>query len=391
MVDAINVLSSELSHAQALRTKDLLKLYHLTPSATAPDAHGFLMYMGHSLFDAIAAWQALDCFLHELGIILSRCSNGEPAEAALEWGQEHARLARPVSDRVSKPWTPADLDIDWPMVKRLNKVLSHPSTDYGLPANYNAKAGASGCIVRSFKPTTTEGLIRAARRHACKLYSLQWASVLIANLRMNSPDPGADVNVSFPFCPINLRPCISTLGRAELVSALGFIALEALDLGRFRGAAVGRNDEELLEAVWTLAREIQAQLTESEPWREDAVRSVPIVLKALGAFHAKPTSLQPPCTIGVTGLGVIDGLLKTSYPISDNQALTVMHVIFHHVTFSYPKPSVLHPYSWQGTLYYSFGFAEAFVVEKGGGDGPTLVDVIDEIERITYLLAGKDN
>ncbi|KZP25033.1 hypothetical protein FIBSPDRAFT_856416 [Athelia psychrophila] len=127
VVDAINVLSSELSHAKALRTKDLLKLYHLTPSATAPDTHGFLMYLNHSLFDGVGGWQALDCFLHELCIILSRCSNGEPAEAAFEWGNEHTRLARPVSDRAFKPWTPADLHTDWPMVKRMNKVLSRPS------------------------------------------------------------------------------------------------------------------------------------------------------------------------------------------------------------------------------------------------------------------------
>lgn len=128
VADAIDALSSDLGHARALRTTDLLKLYHLTPSETAPGVHGLLLYLNHTLFDGVGGWQALDCFLHELSIILSRCSNGQPAEAAFEWGNEYMRLARPVSDRVSnKSWSPADLYIDWPIIGRLNKVLSHPS------------------------------------------------------------------------------------------------------------------------------------------------------------------------------------------------------------------------------------------------------------------------
>ncbi|KAF7982891.1 hypothetical protein HWV62_25142 [Athelia sp. TMB] len=388
---AIKVLMSELSHAHAPRTQHQIKLYHLLPSPTAPDAHGLLMYMKHSLFDGIAGWQALDCFLLELSTILSRVLKGESEVTTLEWGTEYIRLARPVSDRVDKPWTPADMHPNWPTITRMTEVLSRPTTSFGLPDDPTGTDGASGCIIRSFPPATTQGLVRAARSHACKLFAIQWASVLLACMRVNPPEPGADVRVIAPFSPVNLRPRIATRGRAELVSALGFGALEASDLGRFREAVVSGGDFGLVQAVWTLASEIQAQLTEQEPWHDDAVRYAPPALQTFAKFYGNPPPPVPLRTLGVTNFGVIDGLLSSSYPISDTDALTVTHAIFHNVHFHYSAQlfqSMMHAYTWQGTMYYSVGFAEAFV-GKGGGvgqDGPTLIKLIDEIERITYLL-----
>ncbi|KAF7982892.1 hypothetical protein HWV62_25144 [Athelia sp. TMB] len=285
---AIEELSSELSHAHAPRTRDQFKLYHLLPSPTAPDEHGFLLYMKHSLFDGVAAWQALDCFLHELSAILGRAAKDEPEATAFEWGTEYARLARPVSDRVDKPWTPADMHADWPTVKRMTEVLSRPTTSFGLPDDPTGTEGASTCIARSFPPATTQRLVRAARSHACKLFAVQWASVLLSCMRLSPPAPGADVRVAAPFNPVNLRPRLATRGRAELVSALGFGALEACDLGRFRAAAVGGGDRGLARAVWTLAGEIQAQLAEQEAWHDDAVRYAPGALQVLGKFFADP-------------------------------------------------------------------------------------------------------
>ena len=107
-------------------------------------------------------------------------------------------------------------------------------------------------------------------------------------MRVNPPDPGADVRVIAPFNPINLRPRIATRERAELVSALGFGALEACDLGRFRAPVVDGGDCGIVQAVWTLASEIQVQLTEQEPLQADVVRYAPAALQVLGGFYANP-------------------------------------------------------------------------------------------------------
>ncbi|KAF7973749.1 hypothetical protein HWV62_14334 [Athelia sp. TMB] len=393
---AIEVLSSELSHARAPRTPDQFKLYHLLPSPAAPDEHGFLLYMKHSLFDGVAAWQALDCFLHELSTILGRAARGEPEATALEWGTEHARLARPVSDRVDKPWAPADMHADWPTVTRMTDVLSRPTTSFGLPDNPAGTEGASTCLARAFPPPTTQRLLRAARAHAVRLFAVQWASVLLACMRLSPPATSAgEVRVVAPFTPVNLRARLATRGRAELVSALGFGALEARDLGRFRAAVVEGGDVGLVGAVWTLAGEIQAQLAEQESWHDDAVRYAPGALQALGKFFADPPPPVPLRTPGVTNFGVIDSLLSPSYPVSDTQALTVTHAIFHNVHFHYCEQlfqSMLHAYTWRGTLYYTLAFAEGYAGESGGTgrEGRTLLKLVDEIERITYLLAAED-
>lgn len=131
MYGAIEALSSELGQASAVRTQDQLRLYHITPASDTPQVHGFLMYLKHCLFDGIASWQALGCFLQELALSLGRSTKAEATP--LEWGTEFSRLARPVSDRVAQPWAPVDLHGNWPIVKRMNEVLTHPSVSALLP------------------------------------------------------------------------------------------------------------------------------------------------------------------------------------------------------------------------------------------------------------------
>jgi hypothetical protein len=84
--------------------------------------------------------------------------------------------------------------------------------------------------------------------------------------------------VTIPFNPINLRSRLSTSGTTEIVSALGFQALEAGDLHRFVSCT---GDEATTEAVWTLAREIQEQMKEQDGWQDDVARASPMVMKTL--------------------------------------------------------------------------------------------------------------
>jgi hypothetical protein len=151
-------------------------------------------------------------------------------------------------------------------------------TSFGLPIPHlNAPCTGTDYIAVTFPESTAQGLVRSARKNGCKLFSVQLASILISCLRISPPDPG-EHRVTLPLNPVNLRSRLSTNGTAEIVSALGFNALEALDLHRFVSCT---GDEATLEAVWTLAREIQAQIAEQDAWQDDVARSSPSVMKTL--------------------------------------------------------------------------------------------------------------
>lgn len=121
---AMDALRLDLGRADFDRTEDQLRQYYIIPSAAKPRVHGILFYLKHSLFDAGAAWNVLDAWLQELAGVMSTSSK---VAAPLEWGTEISRLARPVSDRTDNPWSPADLHGEWPLVKRMHKVLERPS------------------------------------------------------------------------------------------------------------------------------------------------------------------------------------------------------------------------------------------------------------------------
>lgn len=107
-------------------------------------------------------------------------------------------------------------------------------------------------------------------------------------MRASPPPSNAEEEqrVTWPCNAVNLRRILNTLGQAELVSALGFNAIDARDLMRF--AAVGAEDaseREILDAIWTLAQEIQEQLTMQAQWDKDFVKCAPIMLQTLGSWY----------------------------------------------------------------------------------------------------------
>jgi len=122
---ALSSLRVDLGRVDCVRTDDELKLFHILPCAQDPQVHGILMYVRHTLFDGIAAWQVMDCWLQELSQIIGNLP--QPPTLPLEWGTEFSRLARPVADRVARPWSPRDLHGDWPILKHMNEILDRPS------------------------------------------------------------------------------------------------------------------------------------------------------------------------------------------------------------------------------------------------------------------------
>ena len=121
---ALSSLRVALARLDTPRTDDLLKLYHVPPSPLKPFTHGILLHAKHALFDAIAIWEALDCYLQELALLSGKELNA--LMAPLDWGTEYVRLARAVADRTERKFEPADMHGEWPGIKRMQQIMDKP-------------------------------------------------------------------------------------------------------------------------------------------------------------------------------------------------------------------------------------------------------------------------
>lgn len=142
-------------------------------------------------------------------------------------------------------------------------------------------------VLNSFPKDVVNNLVRAARSHGCKMFAVQFAATIIACMRLSPPSRADTVDgehrVTKPYNPCNLLSHLSTNGHAKLVGASGFNVIDAVDLSRFMSCIHG-GDRETLDAVWTLAREVQAQMSEQDAWQKDSARFAPTVMKALAEF-----------------------------------------------------------------------------------------------------------
>ncbi|KAF7973748.1 hypothetical protein HWV62_14332 [Athelia sp. TMB] len=366
---ALDELRSELGRADAPRGPHELLLYHVP----GPGYHGLLIYEHHTLFDGLAVWQVLSAILANVAAALGRA----PC-TPLNWGEEHARLARALPDRTANTFEPQDMEREWPLVERMRDVLTRPSTSFGLPTPHpDAPLGATAWFRREYPASVRRGLNAAGRAAGARAFALQFAMVLIACLRV-SPPAALNANgehqehcVSMPVNPVNLRAQLSVLAphAVEIVSAIGFKALEARDLLRFANADTRR-------AVYALAREVQAQSDAQEGWVGDVARCAPAAMKMLGEYiFAHPPSAHPLKVFGMTNFGVLDDVVGASYPIpaplpspaspaspAPTPALEVTALYFHSVMFTRPRtllPLILHAWTWRGVLTHAWGFSPA--------------------------------
>ncbi|KAF7980081.1 hypothetical protein HWV62_39880 [Athelia sp. TMB] len=285
-------LLAELASSGARRTGDEFKLYHIAPSSSGfpveyEEKHEIVMHLRHALFDGIAGWEALSVYLAALATALDAPSHA--LTVPFEWGAELERLARPVPDRVAQEaqWSPDDLHGNWPLIQKVKDIIARPGSNYGIPYPIQpAKQLGMSFKVTKFPSTTLKGLLRAARAHGVKLFATQFATNLIACMRAAPPPPtDSEHSVTLPFNAVDLRRLLSTPGQTELVSALGFNTLDARDLMRFRAAGEESACERvILDAVWTLAGEIQAQLIEQSKWDKDFVKSAPVLLGTVATW-----------------------------------------------------------------------------------------------------------
>ncbi|KZP13013.1 hypothetical protein FIBSPDRAFT_1049718 [Athelia psychrophila] len=388
---ATDGLLSELASLSTKRTGYELKLYHVTPSSSETsgtrnrEKHEIIMYFRHELFDGVGAWEAVGIYLSELAATLGAPSG----TSSLEWGKELERLARPVPDRAgpAAQWSPKDLHGDWPLIQRVKGVIARPGSDYGVPYPIlPAKQSGMSYKITKFSEATSNGLLRAARVHGVKLFATQFATNLIACMRV-SPPPATDEGehrITLPYNAVSLRRNLSTLGQTELVSALGFNTLDARDLMRFKAAGdKGASNQVILDAIWTLAREIQVQLTAQAEWDKDFVKCAPVMLQTLGAlFKDAPPRTHCNQTPQITNTGAVDSMVKPSYPIGSQAVMEVLNVTLHNVIFH----TAVHTFAWRNELHYSYSVPAIAGAEAD--EKEVVGNWMRELERLTTLLAG---
>ncbi|KAF7976164.1 hypothetical protein HWV62_7489 [Athelia sp. TMB] len=83
----------------------------------------------------------------------------------------------------------------------------------------------------------------------------------------------------------------------------------------------------------------------------------------------------------ITNTGVLDSLLKSSYPIASQAPMKVLDVALHNIIFHV----AVHTYTWRGELHYSYSVP----VVAGGALAETEVvgKWMKELERITAMAA----
>lgn len=137
-----------------------------------------------------------------------------------------------------------------------------------------------------FSEKVTAGLLEASRKHGPKMYSMQFASVLVACLRITPISHYAGEQRVTLLNPVNLRSRLSKNGASEIVSSLGFDSLEVDDLLKYYPM---KDDKETTAAVWAIAKDIQEQMISQRPWKDDVSKVSPILMKTLAeSMFANP-------------------------------------------------------------------------------------------------------
>ncbi|TFK45907.1 hypothetical protein OE88DRAFT_1739865 [Heliocybe sulcata] len=373
---------------------------HFIPSTGADPTCAVVLNMGHALFDGIGCWLFLDLFTAKLAWMM-----GDPPSRAnqpIPWGDEVARLAGAVPDRLKVPWAPEKIDEDLIMVDKLREAASIPKTVPGLHVPHPlGPPSKTGVWLKPLPPTTVKLLTAYARAHNCTLFTLFIAATVLALLRLHPPpDPSHAIDMPMYPAAVNLRGKSLREGedKRAIAMTVGFHVYVARALGRFVREGQGEG------ALGTLAREIKAQVDEQMRYMDRAAFWGHEMLEFMGhyAASAKARDRPPeeragtlPTLPSISSLGVMDPYLSPHHPIpvpipptpSPSQHLTTSHV---HLRMRMPyNPSLLvHPYTWQGTCYVAASFAEGYwgtLAEQeacGDEEGAPVVTFMNAFMRI---------
>jgi len=383
----------------------MFQLHHIL----SPGRHAIIFRLGHSLFDAIGAFQLMHLFIAQLAQIL-------PIESipmsALAWGEEVSRLAGPVPDRSKVPWSEEKTEQDGEMTKKFYEALGFAQKSHGIHVpNTTASPSTTGVFLRSFSTDALSSLLSAARQHGCTIFNILLAAEILAILRVNPPTRKDEISIPIFPSPFNLRT--NHLRKKpfekanwDVAGAIACNILIARDLGQF-SVNDTHDNKKLVDDVFTLAREIRAQIDEQRKYMDRASfwvhEMMSTILSVITASASRPQSGLPPDPVpNFSSLGVVDEYLGASHAISSGSHITVANPIFTVCTpynpyFSFPL--LLHPYTWGGRLYISFSFPEAYMgsvaelveAKNIGKDGEnSILDLVDEFMNILEHIAGRE-
>ncbi|KZT54846.1 hypothetical protein CALCODRAFT_372467 [Calocera cornea HHB12733] len=390
---ALDALKKEIGAITTPRTQWMLKVNFISDAES--NKHAVLIQTGHVIFDGIGTFEVLDLWLHELARVLTQEKEG------CQWGEEAARLAKAVPDRLPEPWSAQPTPADHPVMKEIYASLQMPPVQFGLPVMHpDAVPTYTGTILKTFAAPLAENLRLAARTNGCGVFSAIVAANYLSILSLNPPTTfDGELHARILPNASDLRAKYLAGGAAskkdrrtwQVASALGGGVISARRLERFlQSDGVVRPGD-----VWTLARELQAQVTAQAPYQATAAYWVPdaIAMMMASFFSAAPAAIPKDKVVNVSSMGLMDDSLSASYPAnSARPVLTISHPVFSGIGPALPSNelgALVHPYTWQRTLFLSFSFPAAAlgsVEEQRARDAEGEPTLYGYVERFSGLL-----
>ncbi|KZO90753.1 hypothetical protein CALVIDRAFT_531269 [Calocera viscosa TUFC12733] len=392
---AVEMVREEVGAFEKMRSKWMFEVYHITPPGTMEDA--VVLHVGHALFDGMGAIQVLDLWLRELADVLSH------REDLPCWGEEHVRLPPAMPDRMAIPWTPEPTPSDHFMVQKIVHALQRPPPNVKLPViKPTAEPTLSGNLVKTFPRGFSEKLRLAARAHGCSILSAVFAANYLTLLHLfpRQSIPKGELFVHIYPAGADLRSQYLSGGPEtqkdrrnwQIGLALSGNVIGAYHMERFLGS------DRPLDDVWTLGREVQAQVVEQQPYQASAAQWVPAIIGAMLAKYSNdyvPESLEYR-SVNVSSLGVLDPNLSKTFGPPNNPVFTISTPIFSAIGPTLTSDGVgvlLAPYTWDGVFSMSWSYAVAYMgteaeqmrAEREGK--VTLRRYVEELTRLIEQLA----
>lgn len=356
---------------------------------------GVVFRLGHALFDGIGSFQFLDMLNARIAQLLKM-----PVREEFAWGEEVARLTGAVPDRARVPWSPDKIDDDKVMLDKLQEalVIQKSLRGLGVPSPLGPPS-STGVVLRTMPPDSLGRLSAAARNHGCTVFSVLLAANILSLLRLRPPsDPNNSDIAIYPSAvdlrARNLRDGASPRG---VSNTIGFHVYIVRNLGRFvhDRSKIDASGETrtLLDDLWTLGREVRKQVDEQRRYMDRIGFWGNELMEVLGHFTAaaRARDKQPEERIAnlsplpnLSSLGIVDGHLSPSHKVSDTSVLTISSPRFSS-RIPYNPSVIMHPYTWQGTLYVPFSFPEGYMGSnetQGTGVDAQVLNFTDEFMKI---------
>ncbi|EJT99544.1 hypothetical protein DACRYDRAFT_17233 [Dacryopinax primogenitus] len=363
---ALDALKKDIGAITAPRNKWMLKVHFIGDSELGK--YGILIQTGHTIFDGIGTFEVLDLWLHELAQVLP-----QKKDSGCQWGEEAVRLAKAVPDRSAAPWSAEPTPPEHPILKEIGESLKMAPVQFGLPVLHpDASPTYTGTILKTFPAPLAENLRLTARAHGCGVFSVIVAANYLSLLSLNPPASyTGELHARILPNASDLRAKYLTGGPDakkdrrtwQVSSALGGGVVSSRHLERFLAS------DDLVNDVWTLARELQEQVNAQAPYQATAAQWVPdAIAMMMASFFAAPAELVPKNkVVNVSSMGLMDDSLSPTYPTtspSSEAVISISRPVFTGIGPGLPPNelgAVVHPYTWNGELFLSFSFPAAYM------------------------------